>query len=680
MQSSYLYFIKFSTLFCFMFFLSACGGSSDKADEKDLTPPQLSLVGSDAITIQTGEIYIESGASAVDNLDGDVAIVVHGSVDNTMPGEYILTYIAIDKAGNEAKLTRVVFVVDLTPPDIKLNEEIVMTVGHNTIFMDPGATAEDKVDGYVEITSLSTVDTSKLGTYEIVYQASDKAGNTSEKTRTIEVVDISKPSITLLGANHIEIVVNLDYEELGATAFDVIDGEIPVEIDNSELKPNEVGIYEIFYSATDQAGNLNTIIRTVTVREFHPFIMEWQTTNQNKIEFFVSGDSQNFHTAFTVDWGDGTLEQYDESSLNFYDPIQHTYDQSSTYEIRISGKLPGIKLNNAQNLIKISQWGDIPWQTMESSFSLTQGLKIVSLDNPDLSQTVSMQSMFEDCETLEATFENWNTSKIENMSNMFANCDFKGDITEWDTSRVKNMSYMFSNSSEFNQDIAQWDVANVENMEGLFFNSKEFNQDISEWNVLNVKNMNSMFFGAESFNRNISDWVVSNVEDMSLMFSGSFNFNQNINSWDVSSVKNMTNMFSHAQKFNYPLYEWEVENVENMSEMFNGAYAFNQDLSDWDVSNVKNMDKMFYVATAFNQDLGSWNIENTSSMADMLKGATLSTKNYSNTLISWSQKSPKNFVEFNGGFSTYSDQAESARSILVNTYHWRIEDNGKQLE
>ena len=130
------------------------------------------------------------------------------------------------------------------------------------------------------------------------------------------------------------------------------------------------------------------------------------------------------------------------------------------------------------------------------------------------------------------------------------------------------------------------DTFYITNMSLLFENTK-YNGDISEWDVSNVTNMQGMFWNATLFNQPIGDWDVSNVTNMSYMFYQSYNFNQPIGDWDVSNVTNMTRMFKFAESFNQPIGVWNVSNLTDMYCMFEHAKSFNQDISKWVLTNFK---------------------------------------------------------------------------------------------
>lgn len=83
------------------------------------------------------------------------------------------------------------------------------------------------------------------------------------------------------------------------------------------------------------------------------------------------------------------------------------------------------------------------------------------------------------------------TSLIKDMSCLFQESEFNGNISKWNVSNVKYMNRMFQDS-KFNQDISKWNVSKVEDMRAMFYNTY-FNGDISKWNVSNVTDMESMF-------------------------------------------------------------------------------------------------------------------------------------------------------------------------------------------
>ena len=68
------------------------------------------------------------------------------------------------------------------------------------------------------------------------------------------------------------------------------------------------------------------------------------------------------------------------------------------------------------------------------------------------------------------------TTKITNMSEMFRDSQFNGDISNWDVGNVTDMSRMFRDS-QFNGDISKWDVSNVTQMFEMFNNSRIPNEN-----------------------------------------------------------------------------------------------------------------------------------------------------------------------------------------------------------
>ena len=84
------------------------------------------------------------------------------------------------------------------------------------------------------------------------------------------------------------------------------------------------------------------------------------------------------------------------------------------------------------------------------------------------------------------------TSKITDMSRLFRDSKFTGDISKWDVSNVVDMNRLFRDS-KFNGDISKWNTSKVENM-SFMFSGSVFDGNISKWNTSKVKDMNSMFY------------------------------------------------------------------------------------------------------------------------------------------------------------------------------------------
>lgn len=177
----------------------------DAGDEEDTEDPVITLNGDNPMELEVGDTYEEPGATAEDDVDGDVSddIDISGSddVDTSEPGEYDVTYTVSDEAGNKAEETRTVNVVeadnggdeDTEDPVITLNGDNPMELEVGDTYDEPGATAEDDVDGDIsddiEISGADDIDTSEPGDYEVTYTVSDEAGNEATKERTVNVVE-----------------------------------------------------------------------------------------------------------------------------------------------------------------------------------------------------------------------------------------------------------------------------------------------------------------------------------------------------------------------------------------------------------------------------------------------------------------------------------------------------------
>ena len=84
----------------------------------DPVAPVVTLIGDAEVTSERRNPFTDPGATAMDNLDGDLTgqIVVDGNVDTTVIGDYKLTYSVKDAAGNLGTANRTIHIIERTKP------------------------------------------------------------------------------------------------------------------------------------------------------------------------------------------------------------------------------------------------------------------------------------------------------------------------------------------------------------------------------------------------------------------------------------------------------------------------------------------------------------------------------------------------------------------------------------
>ncbi|MBI4068087.1 DUF5011 domain-containing protein [Candidatus Kaiserbacteria bacterium] len=237
---------------------------------RDTISPVIILIGSSSETTEFGVPYTDAGASVTDTFDLAPTLSSTSTVNVNALGAYEVRYNAQDSSGNAAlEVIRAVTVQDTIAPLISLNGNNPQTVEGATDYIEAGATATDNMDGAASVSiNASTVSTTTVGSYFVIYSASDISGNTASTTRTVNVVDTTPPSITLNGSSTITIEKGSAYIDAGATATDTISGELTGAIaSSSNVNENAVGSYQVVFSVFDGEGNTASTTRSVIVQD-----------------------------------------------------------------------------------------------------------------------------------------------------------------------------------------------------------------------------------------------------------------------------------------------------------------------------------------------------------------------------------------------------------------------------
>jgi len=154
---------------------------------------------------------------------------------------------------------------DPTERDVSITLKAgVDTIEIHSDYQDPGAQA--RAFGFpvsYEVLS-NTVDITKLGEYEILYQV-DYKGIVKQVKRIVTVIDLTKPVVTLKqGVDTVSL--GDDWEDSGVEIIDNSNEECQLTI-TGEVNSLLVGEYIITYEVIDSSGNKTVIQRYVNVVE-----------------------------------------------------------------------------------------------------------------------------------------------------------------------------------------------------------------------------------------------------------------------------------------------------------------------------------------------------------------------------------------------------------------------------
>ena len=229
-------------------------------------------------TITVGDTFdAKKDVTAKDTEDGDLTDkieVVKNDVDTTKSGTYEVVYKVTDSKGASKKKT---IKVTVNPKMEALNEvpsisasDKTLTVG-DTFDVKKNVTAKDTEDGdltdKIEVVK-NDVDTTKPGTYEVVYKVTDSKGASKKKTVYVTVNPKMEEInwIPVISASDRALTVGDVFNVMdGVSASDHEDGDITgaVVVESSNVDTNTVGSYQVTYRVIDSQGASST--KTITV-------------------------------------------------------------------------------------------------------------------------------------------------------------------------------------------------------------------------------------------------------------------------------------------------------------------------------------------------------------------------------------------------------------------------------
>jgi hypothetical protein len=215
---------------------------------------------------------IKSALKAIDDVDGDLSAAIEVITDNYTPnrnrlGIYDIVFRATDRRLNSTDFTVLVEILDLAAPVISGSNHIIVSpfAGLALTTLIEQLQITDNYDQEMTIAVESdnyTENSQKIGTYAVIFSATDSSGNKSCFELTVEVKDQEKPVILALDEYHKAAHQTITLSEIlaGVTAVDAVDGDVTDSIkvirDDYSVNAYKPGSWRIDLEAQDKSGNV----------------------------------------------------------------------------------------------------------------------------------------------------------------------------------------------------------------------------------------------------------------------------------------------------------------------------------------------------------------------------------------------------------------------------------------
>lgn len=275
---------------------------------------------------------------ATDDIDGDISDSITILLDNytgneTIIGDYLVYFEVTDSGNQTTQQIVTVRNVDINSPVISYEDTALLIPEGDMITLSSlNLVATDGYEGdltaSINVTGWEGVDTSTIGSYDILVYVSDNSGNETTETLTIEVIDdvipvIDGPDVFVKRPDYLFTAASiLEYY----TAADNIDGDVTdfIEIASNDLlgHADEVGAYDLILRVTDSAGNVTLkSVQVIVNDDIKPLLVIDSTR-------FVISQQETFTESDFV----ATLKLIGDIPNKTYvtDVVQDTYTENAT--------------------------------------------------------------------------------------------------------------------------------------------------------------------------------------------------------------------------------------------------------------------------------------------------------------------------------------------------------------
>ncbi len=281
----------------------------------DTTPPVITLNGESDMTILLGTEYVELGATAYDNYDGDLSsyILIDASIDTNVEDDYVITYYLIDSNHNIMTIDRTIHVINdmsFLITDENLLHGIQDYLGNGPITIEDAASIRELSLENYQISSLSGIENL------INLTALDLYGN--QITDISPLLHLENLEWVLLINNPIEITPDSANEEV---VFKFMENNVICDLIGQYID-DDYGDTPTNAASIDINTTISGIIDYTLDSDYFVF-----TINEAKTIYIHSNNSNGFLLLYN-----DALEEFTELNINYFGELQ-----PGTYYIRLLG-------------------------------------------------------------------------------------------------------------------------------------------------------------------------------------------------------------------------------------------------------------------------------------------------------------------------------------------------------
>lgn len=384
--------------------------------------------------------------------------------------------------------------------------------------------------------------------------------------------------------------------------------------------------------------------QTAYVRPADWLTMPYMSSSEDKIvglhAVYPSGNFCSLVCAgdYTVDWGDGVVENFTANTQAYHTYNYDTFDMGGstlcsrgykqalvTITPQAGSYFTTINLHKKHNAIYLSTYSSgfldliisapsvsllligtsalnsqtvtIRFSDLESVrilshalpstsylFGTCSSLKVVSISNT--SAVTNMSGMFYACTSLTVP-PYFNTSNATDVSYLFGFCRSLTYVPQYNTVSATNVSYMFTTCVNMKV-FPNFNTANAITMDGMFASCSAM-PVAPDLNTVSATSMTNMFSSCAILEA-APNYNLSNNTSMSGMFNGCSKL-KTVPQYDTSKVTNMTSTFNACVALEtIPLLD--TSQVTFTTSMFSGCFKL-KSIPQFNMANVTNASSMF---------------------------------------------------------------------------------------